>query len=306
MSKRKPEEFTRMAVQAKKALVENGIPLNQFLSKVADDEKLTPKQTMLVANLSNRFVRNALAKEAAIVDFTVADPAEIENAVAARRVDKVLEPKATGASSGFNVQTVGPVQRSSDSVEWGKKASAPDYQQPAQKTREAKVELAIALEEMDVLLLGLQKHAGDTVSSGEVLMAAAMVDGDGLPICLEYCSQRLDVDDCDDVEKYASMDLDKGNEVVRGFERLKVAGLEYIEVMPEIEKQAFLAKLKGVGKALGIGGKALIASLFGLTVGGEAVRGAKLMSGGALKNTAPTAVQMAKKIGAPVVSPLGG
>ena len=306
MSEKNPEEFAQMAVKAKRALVAEGVPLNQFIAKVASDNQLTPKQTALVAHLANRLVRNALAKEAAIVEFDVADPDVIESAIATQRVSAVLDAKAPPAQSSFSASVSGPVQRTSDSVEWKKKASAPDYRSTEQKVREAKVGLATALEELDVMLMGLQKSAGDDVTSGEVLMAAAVVDGSDLPFCVEYCSQRLDVNDCDDVVKYANLELDRSNDVVRGFERLKEASFVYLDVVPELEKQAIMGKLRAIGGLLGKGGKALVASLFGLAVGGEAARGAKLISAGALKNTAPTAVQMAKKIGAPVLTPLGG
>jgi hypothetical protein len=104
-----------------------------------------------------------------------------------------------------------------------------------------------AVENLHANVENLLKYAG--VSGGQVMMAAALTDGDSeYPFCMQFCRTFLEPEECWDVEKYASMTLDPTNRTVVLLQELKDAGERYLETADEVEKNAILGAAMNVGK----------------------------------------------------------
>jgi len=305
MAEFQPSDYTEMAVKAKNALIDTGVPLNAAIAKIAEAEKLDTKQTRLVVNLANRFARNAIAKHATFVEFDVADPEAVDKIVAAGRVARVLEKKAEMPSQGFNMQPTGPVQVNPPDPEWGAPMPAQDFTTLTQKIQEAKVKLAMSLQNLDAQIDGLLKMASCEITQGEMLMAAAVVDGMDAPFCTHYCHKKLDPDACSDVAKYAGMEVDENDELVKAFVLLKEASHEYVTLLPELEKEAILG---GIAKFLM---KNPMGKLGALLFGSALLGGAKSGTSMAKKGMSVGAgvpgeiTSMRSKLGMPALTPMG-
>ena len=298
-----------MAVKAKNAFVDGGQQLNEAIAKIATAEELDPKQTRLVVNLANRFARNAVAKTATFPDFEVADPDLVERIITQGKVDKVLEKKANMPPASFSAQPAGPVVQDGQMPVMGAPMPAQDFTTLAQKLQAAKVKLAMSLQNIDAQIDGLMKMASNEITEGEILMAASVVDGLDAPFCSQFCHKKFDPDACSDVAKYAGMELDENDALVKAFVLLKEASYEYVGLLPEMEKQAILG---GIAKFLG---KKLIKNpmgkLTGLMLGsaliGGAVGGMSKMKGGmSVGAGVPKDIAEARaNSGMPALTPMG-
>jgi len=303
-----PNEYTEMAIKAKNALVDSGVPLNDTIAKIAEAEDLDLKQIRLVANFTNRFTRAALAKTASFIEFDIADADEVEKLLAAMKVDRVLAKQANDPAASFSAQQSGPVVVDSPAPKWGALIPAPDFTTLAQKLMMAKTKLAMALQNLDAQVDGLAKMASCEITPGEIMMAAAIVDGADLPFCLHFCSKKFDPDDCDDVTKYAGMELDDNDALVKAFKLLKEASHEYVELLPEHEKTAVIGALKSLGAwAVKNPMKKLTTLLLGSALASGAVKGAQTMKAGMSKGAGvpKTIRQLRSKMGAPALTPMG-
>lgn len=271
MAERHPQEFTTLAVKAKELLVNNGVALNESLVKISEDEELTPQQLRLVVNIANRLARNAIAKVATFVEFDVADPDEIEKLIVRQRVRAMLDENAVPKEASFTATMAsGHIPHAGTLSTVWKTEEVYQHRDEEVIRKEASAELMNAVENLHANVENLMKYAG--VSGGQVMMAAALTDGDSkYPFCMQFCRTFLEPEECWDVEKYASMTLDPTNRTVALLQELKDAGERYLGTATDIEKQAF--SLMGAGKTA-------LKSIMPLFVASEMFSGGKKMAQG--------------------------